>query len=306
MRYILLFILLSPSFLVGQNSATLQVVTKVVEDNYAYRDGYEVAIEGEKAEIFVETWDKKEISVRVEMTAKHAELDVARHDLESLVFSTNREKNKFYLRNSRRNDEAKPESQLTIHYYITLPEECPVYVKNHFGSSNISNLRNRVRIYGEFSQININNVQGLLDIRTRFGDIMGDRINGNVSINARRSDVDLTNIGGSFTINAQYGKLRLAPTAALTDLTVFADKSDVLLIDPLDAQLAYTLTTTQGDMVVPGELRIRELESAEGVRRVMIRPDSEVGGGAINVHVTFGELRLEAQERELKRVRVNR
>ena len=241
------------------------------------------------------------------MTAKHVELDVAKRDLENLVFSTKREKNKFYLRNSRLNDEAKPESQLTIHYYITLPEECPSWsAKNHFGSSNISNLRNRVRIYGEFSQININNVQGLLDIRTRFGDIMGDRIDGNVSINARRSDVDLTNIGGSFTINAQYGKLRLAPTADLTDLTVFADKSDVLLIDPLDAQLSYTLTTTQGDMVVPGELRIRELESAEGVRRVMIRPDAEVGGGAINVHVTFGELRLEAQERELKRVRVNR
>ncbi len=280
----------------------LQVVTKVVEDNYAYRDGYEVAVEGEKAEIFVETWDKQEISVRVEMTAKHAKLDVAKHDLENLIFSTNREKNKFYLRNTRRDSDAKPESQLTIHYYITLPEECPVYVKNHFGSANISNLRNRLRIYGEFSQININNVQGLMDIRTRFGDIMGDRLDGNVSINARRSDIDLSNIGGSFTINAQYGKLRLAPTTALTDLTVFADKSDVLLIDPQEGQMAYTLTTTRGEIIIPGEVRIRELESAEGVRRVMIRPDAELGGGSINVHVTFGELRLEAQERELRRV----
>ncbi len=290
-----------PAVLPAQDPV-LEVVTKTIEESYQYRPGFEVAVEGEKAEIFVETWEAPRIAVRIEMTARHAQLETAQRELENLSFSIERIKNKIYLQNSRKDPELKPASRMTVRYYITLPEECPVYVKNPFGAANISNLRNRLRIFGEYSQININNVTGLMDIRTRFGDIFGEHLDGNVTINARRSDITLEDFGGNFTINAQYGQLKLQPNAALAGLHVTADKSDVLLLDGIGDLFAYTLTSTHGEIAVPTELRVSILEATDELQRIRIQPPTE-NRAEISISVTFGDLTIEQQREQLRRVR---
>ncbi|MEL6357985.1 MAG: hypothetical protein AAFQ37_13750 [Bacteroidota bacterium] len=290
------------SGLLAQGETLRQVVTKTIEDTYPYKTGNEVAVEGEKAEIFVETWSKKEINIRLEMTAKHVDLETAKQDLDNLTFVTDLAGEKIFLKNSRKDKQARPESELIVHYYITLPEECPVYLKSHFGVANISNLRNRLRINGEYSQINIDNVQGLLDIRTRFGDILGEKIDGNVVINSRRSDIELIDVGGSFLINAQYGELRLSPNARLADLQINAEKSDVYLYDPAGAPLKYTLTSNHGNLILPTEVPLTELENENDLRRVRIGSTRELAG-EVKVSVAFGDLYLEKQEREVRRSR---
>lgn len=288
--------------LYAQGESFRQVVTKTIEDTYPFRPGSEVAVEGEKAEIFVETWANKEISVRLEMTAKHANIETAKADLENLTFITEKAGEKIFLRNSRLDKTAAPESELIVHYYITLPEECPVYLKSHFGAANISNLNNRLRINGEYSQINIDNVQGLLDIRTRFGDIFGEKIDGNVVINSRRSDIELVDVAGSFLINAQYGELKLSPNARLTDLQVNADKANVLLFDPNGLPLTYNLTASHGDLILPAELPVVMLEEGENLSSVRISSNQEIVG-QVKVTVSFGSLVLEKQERKIRRGR---
>jgi hypothetical protein len=272
-----------------------EVVTKTIEDTYAYQTGSELAVEGEKAEIFVETWSKPKINVRVVLTARHPKLETARTELENLEFVTEVAGQKIFLKNRLKDKDAKPESELTVAYYITLPEECPVYLKSHFGAATISNLNNRLRINGEFSAINIDNVQGLLDIRTRFGDITGEKIDGNVVINARRSDINLLDVGGTFTINAQYGDIKLSPNVNMRDLVINADKSDVLIYEPVGGEgLAYELSAQNGELMLPENRVMRELERSSEWRRIQIGPNSE-RSGTITASVTFGSLRLSKQ-----------
>lgn len=301
---LLLGLLLTAGLAQAQSPATtsLQVVTKTINDSYPYRPGVEINVLGEKAEIFVETSDAQEVYIRLEMISKHEDIVVARKDLENLYFLIEEEGQKIYMQNKRTDTSLRPESELFVNYYITVPEECPVYLKSHFGAANINNLRNRLRIDGEFSQININNVEGMLDIKTRFGDILGERIDGNVNINARRSDVELYDVGGSFTINSQFGELRIAPNASLRDLQISADQSDVYLFDPQGSPLSYNLTTTYGELVLPDEVPITELETSDGLRRVRIESGHEISG-EIKVSVTFGNLILEKQEQQMRRRR---
>lgn len=272
-----------------------EVVTKTIEDVYDYESGRELAVEGEKAEIYVETWDRQKISIRVVMTARHERLETAQTELENLELITEVAGQKIFLRNRRIDKEARPESELTVDYYIILPEECPVYLKSHFGGATISNLRNRLRINGEFTAINIDNVEGMLDIRTRFGDIVGEKINGNVVINARRSDIDLLDVGGNFTINAQYGEINLHPNLRMRELQVNADKSDVYLYEPAGGEgLAYDLATNNGEMRLPENRHLRELERTNEWRRIQIGPSRE-RLGTVTVSVAFGDLHLRGQ-----------
>ena len=292
LRLLPLLILLAATPALSAQAEVREVVTKTIEDTYDYSSGSELAVEGEKAEIFVETWEKDLIRVKVVMTARHARLERAKEDLENLEFITEIADQKIFLKNRRQDTGQEPESELSVEYFITLPEECPVYLKSHFGGATISNLRNRLRINGEFSAINIDNVEGLLDIRTRFGDITGEKIDGNVVINARRSDINLLDVGGTFTINAQYGELKLSPNVNMRDLRINADKSDVYIYEPDGGErLAYELSSNNGEMTLPDNRRLIELERTSEWRRIQIGAGGE-RTGTITASVTFGDLHL--------------
>lgn len=288
--YCLLLIAITTSL---QAQKTVQVVTKIIEKDFNYQDGYEVNVEGQKAEIFVETWAENKIAVRLEIKAKHPQLEIAEADLETINFVAQRIKNKVYLRNYRFGGQQQTASILSVTYYITLPEDCPVYVKNYFGTANISNLSNRLRIFGEYSQIDIDNVKGVLDISTRFGDVIGEKIDGNVTINARRSDVTLFEIAGNYQINAQYGILKLQPNSGLLGLDIRAEKSEVHLYGDNPNDFAYTLTATHGQITAPQNLRMLALEDTPEVKKIQIQPQSAELTPTITVSVTFGDVHLE-------------
>lgn len=284
-------------------NALREVVTKTIEDTYAYQPGTELAVEGEKAEIFVETWDRQKIQVKIVLTARHPKLEQAKKDLENLEYLAEVAGQKIFLRNKLKDKNLRARSELTVHYYITLPEVCPVYLKSHFGGATISNLRNQLRINGEFSAINIDNVQGILDIRSRFGDITGERIDGNVVINSRRSDINLFDISGTFNITAQYGELKLSPNLNIRELQINADKSDVYIYEPIGGEgISYDLALNNGEVKLPNGRRVIELERTTEVSRFAIHPSSE-RMGTITASIAFGDLYLAKQTKELERRR---
>lgn len=287
-------LLLACSGALSAQEGKLHVITKRLEKVFAYRPGYEVNIEGEKAEVTIETWDKKEIAVRMELIARHPDQAVAEADLEKMKFLAERVRNKVYLRNyiATAEGEAKPRSNLEARYTITLPADCPVYLKNYFGVSNVSNLSNRFRFFGEFSKVGMENVQGSVDLRSRFGDIIGRSLGGEVSIDARRSDITLENIQGRFNIEARYGIIRILSSTGLLDLDIRAEKSDVFLFDPKLADFGFLLTAQEGQINYPGDLRLNFLANTESLKKVEVKPKQEYYP-SITISVTFGDIYLE-------------
>lgn len=302
MKHCLIFLASALAFaasgpLAAQAGKQLHVITKRLDKSFAFKTGYEVNIEGEKAEVVIETWEKPEISVRMELIARHPEKAVAEADLEKMKFMAERVRNKIYLRNyiSAEEGEAKPQSNLEARYLITLPAECPVYLKNYFGISNVSNLANRFRFFGEFSKIGMENVQGAIDLRSRFGDIVGRSLGGEVSINAHRSDITLEDIQGRYDIDAQYGIIRILSSAGLLDLDINAEKSDIYLFDPKLNDFGFLLTAQEGQINYPGDLRMNFLSNTESLKKVEVKPKQEYYP-SITITVTFGDIYLEKEK----------
>ena len=277
----------------GGQTTDLHVITKRLEKVFAFKPGYEVNIEGEKADVQVETWDKPQIAVRLELVARHPDKATAEADLEKIRYLVERVKNKVYLRNyiSVKEGEKKPESNLQARYVITVPEECPVYLKNYFGEATISNLTRSFRFFGEFSKIDLENVQGNIDLRSRFGDIFGKFLDGNVSIASRRSDITLEEIKGRFDIQAQYGVVSILSVAGLLDLNIEAEKGDVYLFDPKLEEYAYTLTARHGQVNYPNGLGLELLSEQQELKKMEFKPNQEYYP-SITIAVTFGDVYL--------------
>jgi hypothetical protein len=271
---------------------TLQVVTKVMENTFPYKNGTEVNIEGEKAEIRVETWNRTEVKVLVELISKNTEKKTAQEDLDRMVYSTEQAGKNLYFRNyvSSPKGSKKATSDLKAIYTITLPADCPVYLKNNYGLSQISNLSKALRINSQFSKINVENVSGQIGIDTRFGDIEGHDIDGNVTINSRRSDITLHDIKGTWNINSQYGVMKFFtnPSPELLTMNINAEKSDVYFFDPKPNYYGYTLTAHYGSITVPNDLKFNYLQNTNELKKAIF--SSNIGKSNISIKISFGDI----------------
>lgn len=296
-QFPILFFLFLPLAVI-QAQVRVQVVTKKIERTFAYRPGYEVNLEGDNAEVYIESWDKDEIRIELELIAKHPNQTIAEKDLERIKFLAERAKRQIFLRNyvSTAAGEAKPQSKLSARYVITLPEECPVYVKNYFGETNVRNLTNRLRVASEFSKIELENIQGQIDMRTKFGDITGEKLDGTVTINSRRSNITLRDLKGTYDITAQYGILKFFAEQHLINLSVDAEKSDVYFYTSKPDIYGYTLTAEHGSIEVPEKLNFKFIENSEPLKQVTFRPPAREYFASVTIRVTFGELAVEEKK----------
>lgn len=283
-------------FLVGKIEAqnAFQVVTKTIEKTIPYKNGYEVNIEGEKAEILVETWNKNEVKVLLELVSKNTNKKTAEKDLGRMNYSTEQHGNKIYFRNyiETTSSSKLPESDLKAIYTITLPADCPVYLKNNFGLTQVSNLTKALKIQSEFSKITLDNLRGKIGINTRFGDVEGRQIDGDVSINSRRSNLTLYDIKGNWNITAQYGILKFFtnPSPELLSLNIEGQKSDVYFFDPKPNAYGYTLTAHYGNITVPNDLKFNYLENTDQLKKAIF--SSKIGSSNISIKISFGDITI--------------
>lgn len=279
---------------IGLSAQTkLEVVTKTLEKTIPYKDGYELNIEGQKAEIKVETWDRADIKVHTKLIAKHPNRKTAEKDLAAMTYSADQHGDMIYFRNyvSTKEGEKGPESDLTAIYTITLPEDCPMYVKNQFGLTNVNNLTNSLKIHSEYSKVLLDNLSGKITIDTYFGDLEGRNIDGDVRIDARRSDLTLYDIMGRWDINAQYGivKLFTDPMHNLASLDITAEKADVYFFDPNPTVYGYTLTARYGNITAPRDLKFNYVENTQQIKKAIFT--AQPGGkGNIFIKISFGDI----------------
>ncbi|MBK7407638.1 MAG: DUF4097 family beta strand repeat protein [Saprospirales bacterium] len=268
----------------------LQVVTKTIEQTLPYQLGYEVNIEGEKAEIIVETWENNSVQVILELVAKHPDRKIAERDIAAMKYSIDQHGKMIYFRNYISPDigQPKPESQIKAIYTIHLPENCPVYLKNYFGNATISHLNNLLRLQSEFGKIFLEDLSGDLFIQTRFGDVFGERISGNLQIDARRSDITLREVSGTCDIKSTYGVIKLFSDDSLLKLNIEAEKSDVYFFDPHPTAYGYALTAHYGSITVPTDLKMNFLENTSSMKRATFTPARE--RASISVKISFGDI----------------
>ncbi len=269
---------------------TVQVITKKIEKTFTYRKGYEVNVEGERAEVIVESWDKDDIRILLELTARHPDKAIAERDLDAIKYVADRVKNKIYIRNYLSpNEGSATSSTLSARYTIYVPAHCPVYLKNYFGTIDVSNLLSNIKINSEFSKIGLNNLQGLMDIRTRFGDVIGANLDGDMTLNARRSDITLRDIKGNYDLNAQYGIMKIYGSKDLLSLSISAEKTDVYFFNVNPALFAYNLTAQNGEVKLPNNLKYNIIQNNEQIKRIQFKPTSEYFA-TITISVSFGDI----------------
>ena len=278
--------------IVGKLSAqeTMQVVTKSIEKSLPYGIGTEISIEGEKADIFLSSWDRNKIAIYLDLTARHESKAVAEKDLKRIKYEVEQQGEKILIRNFIDKPEGveKPASSLKAKYTIILPKNCPVNLSNFFGSAAVSELENALVINSEFCKLDLKNLDGDISISTRFGDITGTRISGNVLIFSNRSNIDLAGIEGVFKIKSRYGKIDIDAQPQKVDLEIDAVKTDVNFLHAPPGFFSFFLTAENGNIVTPQELGFLMTQLSANNLQAVYNPGTQQSN--IKIQTTFGNI----------------
>lgn len=269
---------------------TLQVVTKSIEKSIPYGIGTEVSIEGEKADIYMSTWDRNQVAIYLDLSSRHQDKKVAERDLERIKYEVEKNGSKILIRNFIYKPEGgeNPESSLKAKYTIILPKECPVNLSNFFGNANVSELENALVINSEFCKLDLKNLAGEISISTRFGDINGDQISGNVLIFSNRSNIDLANIEGIFKIKSRYGKINIDAVPQNLDLEIDAVKSDVYFTNAPPGFFSFFLTTQDGKILTPQEMKMEMTQLSSNSYQAVHNPGTQQSN--VKIQTTFGNI----------------
>ncbi len=285
--YLLIWSLLFTTLMWSQTK--YQVVTKTIKKTMTYRDGYSLNIEGESAEIIIHTWDKNKIQIVLDLVVKNPDKKKAVKDLQEMQYKIVQHGDKIFLRNiTYKNKHA--DSKLSARYTLTIPEVCPVYLKNNFGVTNVFDLASSFRVNSEFSSLMMANMTGDIDINSFFGDIFGKNIIGRVNVISRRSDVTFRNIAGDFDINAKYGIVKFFTNKKKLTLNIDAKKSDVYFFSPSPEDYGFTLTAHYGNFSVPEDLKFNFKEMPQKIKTAYYNSRKEMG--TITIKISFGDISI--------------
>ncbi len=269
---------------------TLQVVTKSIEKSMPFGLGTEVSIEGEKADVYLSSWDRNQIAVYLDLSAAHQDRKVAEKDLRRIDYTMEQEGTKIVVKNfiAKNEGENRPESVLKAKYTIILPANCPVNLSNFFGSADVRDLKNAVVINSEFCKLDLLNLHGQISISTRFGDISGRQISGNVQIFSNRSNISLSEVQGVFKIKSRYGKIEVDAQPELLDLEIDAVKTDIVFENAPVGYYSFLLTTQNGEIITPKEMNFLVKQLNSDSQQALHNPGTQQSN--VKIQTTFGNI----------------
>jgi hypothetical protein len=216
----------------AEAQGTLQVATKTIEKTVGSSSVRTLHINAEKADIEINTWEKAEIAIVMELSARHTEKSVATTDLSKVKYIADKSGRDFFLRNYivLKEGENKPASNIKARYIIHLPASCAVNLKNTFGTITLKGLTNNLQLKADFCTTYLSGIAGKGLLETTFGELKGIEISGSFTFSSDHTNLELESIAGAMKLDALYGNIRINPSTNLTSLTIYSKKAEVTLM----------------------------------------------------------------------------
>jgi hypothetical protein len=250
---ILLYWIVSNGFSCVQAQNVIQVATKAIEKTVAAPAIRTLYINAEKADIELIAWDKTEISIVMELSARHPDRATAAADLGKVQYIADRSGKDYFLRNYilLKEGESKPLSNVKARYTIHLPATCAIDLKNTFGTIQMKGLNNNLKLNADFCTTTLLNIKGKGMLETTFGELKGIEIAGNFSFTSDHTNLRLENIGGAVRMNTLYGNVEISPSSGLTSLAIQSKKAVVTMVTKNWQRFDYDINSAYTNIKLP-------------------------------------------------------
>lgn len=165
-------------------NAKQQVERKqVIEKTYSINPSMELAIDNKFGRVEIDTWDKDEFYIKVELIGKGRNEDRAQRILDQIEVDIDEGSSQISFETSISSMKNRNNEGFEVNYTISMPEINPLKIQNSFGDVSMGNRGGDLDIEVSYGSMKVGDVKGDTDLRLSFGNgSMNNIVDGDFTI----------------------------------------------------------------------------------------------------------------------------
>jgi hypothetical protein len=222
LKYSLLTLFLFSAFLV--NARNQDEKKKYIEKSYKVSASTSLKIDNKFGDVEINTWEKSEFSIKVEIIGKGRTEERAQRILDEIRIDIKESSSEIYFETESNDIKTKNEEGFEVNYTVYMPEKNSLAVKNSFGDVSMGNRAGNLDLTVAYGSMKVGDVAGDTYVKLSFGNGgIGNVANGefivkysNFEIESGKrlditqgfSDVEIDNVE-DLKIESKYGKVEI-------------------------------------------------------------------------------------------------
>jgi len=258
-----------------------------------------VVVRNEYGNMSIRAWDKHEVRMRVELTARAREVAQAKKLAEAIEIDVQPSPKGLTAQTRYPNTRQMGPVLLQSDYDIEVPAKSHLSLENRFGDIQISDIEGNIESLCRHGETRLSNVRGDLNVIAENGDVSGYNLTGNTRVDAQFGRVDLQEVSGPTTVHSRYGPVIVKAASTRNDIQVWCDTDDTRVILPPGADPNISIRARLGKIYSEIPLDVETIGDTSTARRISDSPqriDVFSSMGSVAVTVAGGQPAAMAQQ----------
>jgi hypothetical protein len=252
--FIILFFALSSNLVVVAKRNDVEK-RKVIEKSYQVDDNVLLDINNQFGKVHINTWDKGQMDVTIEIIARKRSESRAQELLERIDIDIDESPtSKRFITELKGNFNNNSNGTFEINYTINMPKNNPLRLKNKFGNTYVGDLTNDVKLLISYGDIKTGSFIGDSDIKLSFGDGEFKYVKSG-ELEIKYSDVEIEELGivrleqgfsdveidkaESIDLTSKYGDLEIGTVVGIKGYVGYSGFEIDRLLSELDIEASY-------------------------------------------------------------------
>ena len=279
---------------------------KTINRSYTVTTSDKLEIENSFGDVVVNTWDKNEIKVDIEIGAKASSDQKAQEILDQIAVKDSRSGNTISFKTDvdindhkgrNKHDDGDGDRKFYIDYTIYMPASNPLNIENSFGKTKVPDFKGPVSLTSKFGSLNTGNLANVEDIDVEFGKAeLGSIHNGEITLKFN-SKSTIEKVSGSIKVKSEFsGDVRFTVDNNIDELSVYESYSNVSMVVTKDLSANFDIHTSFGNFHNGTDFRISEAKDDDDQYGPHFDKDysGQAGSGKAKIKIksSFGKVKI--------------
>jgi len=279
---------------------------KQINKSYDVTPDDKLSIDNQFGNVVVSTWDKPQITVDIEVSARAASDERAQDIMNKIDVHDSREGHDIRFKtnvdeihngNGKNKHNEENDRSFYIDYVVHMPIGNPLSIENSFGKTEVPALKGSVSLVSKFGSLNAGKLDNVDQIDVEFGKAYLTELNsGRVAFKFDK-EVRVGKVAGSVKITSEFSQnVQINVGNEVQELALFESYSGVRLVVDKDLSAEFEVHTSFGHFNNESDIDISEHKEDESDYGPHFDKDfsgkSGDGKAHIRIKSSFGTVRL--------------
>ena len=301
------FLVLSASTIPLAANAQEPKRQRLINKSYDVTAEDRLTIDNQFGNVMVSTWDKKQITVDIEISARASSDSKAQDIMDKIDVKDSRDGHDIRFKtnvdeihngNGGKGNKGREDNSrgFYIDYVVHMPAGNSLKIENSFGKTEVPALSGNVSLTSKFGSLSTGKLDHVDDIDVEFGKADIGAINdGRITLKFDK-EAHIEKVGGSAKINCEFSQnVMIHLTNRIEELSLFESYSTVRLVVDKDLSANFEVHTSFGKFRNESDFNIGEKDEGDEMGPHFDRDyagKSGDGKARIRIKSSFGSVRL--------------